>query len=299
MDISSDALIGGRVDLRKGEISLARRRLASVLIPTYITLIFGTPIMVAVVLLAVASGHGLVTLSISALVLPWLLAITCAGMSGALSIPHHKGIIKGTFPKDTGHPIYFHRRLYGLCWTSLYYNKPLYWLCLSCQPLKTLVFRLYGYRGSIEFTIYPDSWIRDLPLLNIGHGAYIANRATLGTNVVKPDGTIMVDSIIIGKRTVIGHLCVLAPGNVLGDGVEVGASATFGYRNQIGAKSKIGAKSTIEHGVKIGENCDIQNCSRIASASRIGDNARLPFGYLAGPKARIESQGLFKREQHE
>ena len=33
------------------------------------------------------------------------------------------------------------------------------------------VFRIFGYRGSMDFTIYPDTWIRDLPLLDFGEGA--------------------------------------------------------------------------------------------------------------------------------
>jgi hypothetical protein len=69
--------------------------------------------------------------------------------------------------------------MYGLCWTSLYYCKPVYHFCLCVPWLKALVFRLFGYRGDLNFTVYPDTWIRDLPLLDFGKGAYISNRATL------------------------------------------------------------------------------------------------------------------------
>jgi hypothetical protein len=49
-------------------------------------------------------------------------------------------------------------------------------------------FRLFGYRGSMKFTVYPDTWIRDLPLLMFGEGAYVSNRATLRTNIVLSNG---------------------------------------------------------------------------------------------------------------
>ena len=76
-----------------------------------------------------------------------------------------------------------------MCWTSLYYCAPAYYLCLSLRPLKALAFRLLGHRGSLDFKVDPDTWIRDLPLRDLGPGAYVSNRATLGTNMVLSNTT--------------------------------------------------------------------------------------------------------------
>jgi hypothetical protein len=40
----------------------------------------------------------------------------------------------------------------------------------------------------MTFTVYPDSWIRDLPLLPFGQGEYVANPSTIGTNIVLNKG---------------------------------------------------------------------------------------------------------------
>ena len=69
-------------------------------------------------------------------------------------------------------------------------------------PADALALRLFGYKGSLDVTIYPDAWLRDLPLLDLSPGAYVANRATMGTNMVRPDGTILVDRITVGAGAV-------------------------------------------------------------------------------------------------
>lgn len=70
-------------------------------------------------------------------------------------------------------------------------------------------------------TVYPDTWIRNLPL-EIGECAQVPNRATLGTNMCLHDGTILVDEVRIGEGALIGHLSMIAPGAVIGDHAEVG-----------------------------------------------------------------------------
>ena len=81
----------------------------------------------------------------------------------------------GSFPRDLRAPLYRGRRLYGLCWTAVYYFTPVYWLFLTVPLLRRALFRLFGYRGQMDFTVYPDTWIRDLPLLEFGRGAYVGS----------------------------------------------------------------------------------------------------------------------------
>jgi hypothetical protein len=150
--------------------------------------IFGLPLMATWGLVHLASGSGWVWPAL--LIAPLVYTLCFVLTAGALSLPFQSGIIAGKFPRDLRHPVYRKRRFYGLCWTSVYYFKPLYFLCLTIPWLKWATFRLFGYRGQMDFTIYPDTWIRDLPLLELGRGAYIANRATLGTNIPLSNGKV-------------------------------------------------------------------------------------------------------------
>lgn len=126
---------------------------------------------------------------------PVVFALCFIIVSGLISNLGRYGVVEGKFPRKSEHPIYALRKIYGAAWTQLYYFKPLYAVCLSIPALKKLMFRLFGFSGSIDITVFPDTWLRDLPLLNIGHGAYLANRATLGTNMCLNDG-----SIILGPK---------------------------------------------------------------------------------------------------
>jgi acetyltransferase-like isoleucine patch superfamily enzyme len=223
------------------------------------------------------------------LLAPLIYAALFVTVSGTLSLPHQAAIVAGKFPRDVGHPIYFHRRLYGLCWTCLYYNKPVYYLTLTIPLLKRLAFRVFGYRGSMAFTVYPDTWIRDLPLLNFGPGAYIANRATLGTNLALSDGTTMVDRITVGKNTVIGHLVAMAPGCVFGDDVEIGSVTAIGYRSVFGDRADIQPRCSIEHGVRIGADSFIGATSYIGSASKLGIGVVIAPGSVLAPRSRRDA----------
>jgi len=207
--------------------------------------------------------------------------------AGVLSLPFQKAIIPGKFPRDLSHPIYGRRRLYGLCWTSVYYHKPVYYLCLTIPLLKWLTFRLFGYRGSMDFTVYPDTWIRDLPLLDFGPGAYVSNRATLGTNMALSNGKILVGKIRLGKGALFGHLTVVGPGLVMGDGSEIGAASVLGSRIEIGEGSFVGQFSGVNHHVKIGAHSVIGGHSHIEVRAIIGPDLELPAGTCVPSRSKI------------
>ncbi len=262
-----------------------RRKLTKVLVPLYLTLIFGVPAAVVSSLWMLSGAP--VWKATTAVFAPLAYAFVFCLVAGLLCIPHRKGIIPGKFPRDVGHPVYFDRRMYGLCWTSLFYFKPVYYLALTIPTLKTMTFRLFGYRGSMDFTTYPDTWIRDLPLLDLGEGAYIANRATLGTNLALPTGEIMVAPISIGKNGLVGHLVAIACGTSLGEGSEIGACAAVGYRTTIGSNTQVSAKCAVEHGVVIGDDCTIGTSSYIGSASRVAKGVNVLPGSTIPPRSKI------------
>lgn len=199
-------------------------------------------------------------------------------IAGFISLHGKKAIKRGKFPRNLDHPIYCKRRVYGTCWTQLFYFKPIYSIILSVPALKWLAFRLFGYKGSLDITLYPDTWIRDLPILNFGAKTYLSNRATIGSNMCLNDGSILVDGISIGEGAMVGHLVMVAPGNKIGAKSEIGVGTALGIRVRIGLSSIIKPTCAINHGVVIGDSCDIGPHSYIGLKTVIGNNIVLPAG---------------------
>ena len=232
------------------------------------------------------------------LICPFFYAILFTLIAGLLSIPHQRGIVAGKFPRDVGHRIYFHRRLYGLCWTALFYFKPIYFLVLAIDPLRECAFRLFGYRGNMSFTIYPDTWIRDLPLIHFGKGAYIANRSTLGSNVCLQSGEILVGKISIGERSVVGHLAVIGLDSKMDSDSELGVGATTGIQVTIGRKAKVGAISGLNHGAKVGDECEIGAMSYVGLGTRVLDGVHLAPSSVSADHDVVRDETRIETGQH-
>lgn len=211
---------------------------------------------------------------------PMLYGLGFVLTAGLSSMPFHRSIVAGSFPRDLRVPAYRNRRLYGLCWTAVYYFTPLYWAFLTIPVLRRLLFRLFGYRGQMAFTVYPDTWIRDLPLLELGEGAYAANKATLGTNVCLNDGTILVDRIVLGKGAMVGHMSMLAPGVRMDEGAEVGVGCAIGMRVHL------------EAGVSVGGCCDVSHLTRMEAGASTGTSVNVGAGCRIGPRVHLPA-GVF------
>ncbi len=219
-----------------------------------------------------------------------IFGLSFLSLAGLLSYPSQHAIIRGRFPRENFHRIYFWRRIYGCCWASVFYFKPLYFVFLSIPILRKTMFRLFGYRGQLQFTIYPDSWIRDLPLLQFGKGSYCSNRATLGSNMCLQDGTILVDRIVLGDRSVVGHLAMLAPGVRLGHDVEIGAGAALGIRCRMSDGARVGASCSFNHGAMVGARTEVGGHSCLGLRAEIGPDLNLPVGSMVPAGASVKTQ---------
>ncbi len=259
-----------------------------VLLPIYLFLIFCVPLGICISL-AAAFSNGIFQIGVI-LFSPILYTFLFVLIAGMLSLPHKKSIVPGRFPRHLGNRVYFHRRLYGLCWTSVYYFTPIFFVALSISPLKAMLFRLFGYRGEMSFTSYPDTWIRDIALLELGKGAYLSNKATIGTNIAFPDGTILVDSVKIGDGALVGHLAMIAPGVQLGENVEVGVGVAVGLKSILGDGVKINPCCSIEHGVKIGARTRVGAATYIGSGANIAPDLVIPAGITIPSKTKLTCQ---------
>lgn len=229
---------------------------------------------------------------------PLIFVFTFITLAALLSRWAQKGIIKGVFPREPFHKVYFLRRIYGTCWTQVFYFKPLYAISLSIPWLKKYLFRAFGYKHSTNFIVYPDTWIRDLPVLKIGDGAYLSNRATIGTNICLSDGNILVDGIEIEEKGLVGHLAVLAPGSKIGKNVEVGVSTTIAIRTKLNDGSKINPCCMINHGAVIGEETRVGTMSYIGVKTIIGAKLNVPAGANIPAGAIINTQKEVEKYFH-
>jgi acetyltransferase-like isoleucine patch superfamily enzyme len=207
-----------------------------------------------------------------------LFALSFLVISGVLSLPAQKHIVRGRFPRKNFHPVYFWRRVYGCCWTLVFYFKPLYFVFLSIPVLKKCLLRLFGYKGSVKFVLYPDTWVRDLPLLNFGEGSYCSNRSTIGSNMCLQDGSILVDRVSMGAKSVLGHLSMVAPGVRLGDEVELGVGVALGVRCHMKRGARVGSGSSLNHGVVFGERSEIGGHSHVGLRVEVANDIKIPAG---------------------
>lgn len=261
----------------------------ALVVPVYLALIYLLPGLVAVGPLLFVDA---VTVRLYMVALAPALWVLCfVFTAGLLSRRHQHAIRPGRFVRSLDDPDYWHRRLYGLCWTSIYYCTPVYFICLSVPSLKRFLFRLFGYRGTMDFTLYPDTWIRDLPLLDIGPGAYVANRVTLGTNMVLSDNTVLVDRVGIGAGALIGHLAMMGPGTVIGCRSEIGVGAVLSVRVIVGEEVVVGAVARIDSGVKIADRAIVGRAVYLGPGTQVQVGAKVAAGANVPARSDIKSGG--------
>lgn len=222
--------------------------------------------------------------------IPIVFLVSFVVVAGALSRLGLRGLREGRFKRDIADYDYFLRRVHATPWTILYYFVPVYSIVLSVGPLKALAFRLFGYKGNLNFTVYPDTWLRDIPILDFGQGVYLSNKSSIATNICLMDGTIMVDGIQIGAHSCVGHGTLIGPGTKMAEKVELGANITSGIRVKYGKGSKVYEMCGIQHGVVIGENAIIEGGAILGLRTRIGNGVRIKEGSHIHTGLKIQNQ---------
>lgn len=221
---------------------------------------------------------------------PVVFALSFVTIGGLISQVGKFGEIPGKFPRVAGHPIYALRRIYGTAWAQVFYFKPLYAVFLAVPFLKRYLFKIFGYKGSTNFTLYPDAWVRDLPLLKIGDGVYLANRCTVGTNLCLSDGSIVVGECRAEEKSMVGHLVIFGLGCVLGKSSELGVNASLGIRVLIKEHSILEPQCLVYHGVEIGKKVKVGPWAYVGIKSKIGDGVEIAPGAVIPNGAIVSSQ---------
>jgi acetyltransferase-like isoleucine patch superfamily enzyme len=265
-----------------------RAGIVRALVPVYLAIIGGVPLVVATAPVVASRSVGWRLASV--LVAMPLYCLTYVSVAGLLSRATLASIVAGKYPRDIGHETYGPRRLYALCWTAIAFCGPIYHAVLSIPILKRVVFRLFGYRGSLNFQSYPDTWIRDLPLLSIGERAYLSNKATISPNMCLRNGKIIVMPVVIGAGTMIGHLTMIAPGVEIGSDSEIGVGSALGVKVCIGSRTLVDHECVIDHDAVIGDRCTIGTRSYVGRKAVIGKGLRIPPASVVPARSVLTTQ---------
>lgn len=205
----------------------------------------------------------------------------------------------GRVRRDPQDRTYAARLRYTRALRRYVYNPALLDAVLSVPWLKELFLRSFGYRGSTDFTIYPDCWIRDLPLLDIGERAYLADGIVLGSNQVSLDQEwLQVDRITIGARTVFDQQCMVGYGTSIGENCVLSIRVAIGMNVRLGRGTKVGPTSNIGHQCRLGDGVTVGNAVFVGHFSRVDDGVEIP-DYARIPQfSHVTREGVRPRRQH-
>lgn len=209
---------------------------------------------------------------------------------GLLSLVGQRKEVTRKCTKSLKNSEYLKRQIYRRCWEAIYYFKPLYQCVLTVSPLKTYVFRLFGFRGNLNFTIAASTWIRDLNLLKLGERAVISPRATLGTSLSLSDQTLFSDHITLEPSAFVGPLCVLGPGARINQAAEVMTGTAVGIRSRIGEATRVANHCMISHGVTVGARTLVGEYTFIGPRATLTDRLLIPAGTIVPSGTNVTSQ---------
>ena len=203
----------------------------------------------------------------------------------------------GSFKRDPDNNDYQDRLVYTRVFRKFAYNPAILNEVFSCPELKESFFRTFGYKGDLEFTIYPNCWLRDLPMLDIGSQTYLADGILLGTNQVSTDQKVLkVGTIKIGERCVFDQDCKVGYNSIIGDDCIIGIQTSIGLKCKMGSNVKIGEATTIRHGVTIGNDVIIGGETQIGNFCIIEDGVVIEEFSTIPTFSLVTKEGVFNRK---
>lgn len=203
----------------------------------------------------------------------------------------------GRFKRNTQQTSYQHRLIYTKYLRAYVYDPARLNIVFSDAALQHLFFRTFGYQGNTRFTIYPNVWLRDLPLLDIGENVYLGDGILLGTNQVSENQQfIKVGKISIGNNSIFDQQCSVGLDTKIGHHVQarfraaVGLKCTLGNHVVLGECCVIGHKTQLDDGVIIGTGVKLGNFVKVEANVHIPEHAVIPSF------SHVTQQGVFSNK---
>jgi len=203
-----------------------------------------------------------------------------------------RSIRPGKVRRDGSDPVYEARREYTRRLRRFVYDPAAMNTILTSPELKERFFRTFGYTGSLDFTIYPNAWLRDLPLLDIGAGAYLADGIVLGTNQVTRDQSeLRVGPIGIGARTIFDQRCMVGLGATIGADCVIGIQSLVGLGSTIGDGTTVSGNTRICHYARIGRGVTLGYDVFVGLGAEVADGVVVPDCARIPAHARVTAEG--------
>lgn len=203
----------------------------------------------------------------------------------------------GFFQRDPNDPEYQSRLYYTEKLRQYVYDPATMNTILGDPDLKAMFFKTFGYPGQMRFTIYPNCWLRDLPLLEIGEDAYLADGILLGTNQVsRNQKTLKVGPISIGARTVFDQQCMVGLNTKIGIECVIGVRACIGLFCSIGDRVVINALSNVSHKVHIGDGVTVGYDCTIGAGSIVEDDVVIEDYTKVPQNSLVSRHGISTRK---
>ncbi len=207
-----------------------------------------------------------------------------------------KNIKPGSFERTKNSPDYQSRVIYTKELRNFVYSPATLNIIFTDPIIKSLFFKTFGYNGQADFTLYPNCWLRDLPLLNFGKDVYLGDGILLGTNQIDSDqNSIRVGKIAIGDRTIFDQKCAIGLNTSIGKDCIIGYHVSIGLKCTIGDDTKVEALTVIGHGTTIGKNVHIQIHSKIGNFVLIEDGLTVPEFSCIPTFSRVTKDGVISR----
>jgi len=200
-------------------------------------------------------------------------------------------IVPGKVKRDPEDENYQKRVQYTTELRAFAYHPVYMNIILSIPELKEKFFRTFGYNGNLNFTMYPNAWIRDLPLLDIGEKCYLADGILLGTNRVSIDQRVLrVDNITIGDHSIFDQRCAIGPGTT------IGKDCIIGFQSHVSAKCTLGNNVRLGEIVTIGSMTEIGDDVIIGQGSFISDFVTIEAGAELASHIKVPSKSIVTKE---
>ena len=204
----------------------------------------------------------------------------------------------GNFERNPESKDYNDRLVYTQEFRKFIYNPAVMNVILTHRELKLSFFRTFGYQGSIDFTIYPNCWLRDLPCLDIGKDTYLADGILLGTNQVSTDQKVLrVGKIKIGERCVFDQDCKLGYNSTIRNDCIIGIQTAMGLKTRMGYNVKIGESCRIRHGNRFGDNVILGSECQVGNFCIFEDGVELNEFTQVPSFSQVTMDGIFDRRE--
>ncbi|EAY25154.1 LbetaH domain-containing protein [Microscilla marina] len=207
------------------------------------------------------------------------------------------GIKTGRFKRDVNQVTYQYRVTYTQHLRNYMYDPARLNVIFSDASLQHLFFRTFGYQGNTRFTIYPNAWLRDLPLLDIGENVYFGDGILLGTNQISENQQfIKVGRIRIGKNTIFDQHCSVGLDTQIGQDVQVRFKSSIGLKCTLGNSITVGECSIVGHRAQLGDRVRLGLNTKLGNFVRVDDDVVIGDFQIIPPFSHVTRQGVFSSQ---